>query len=377
MAKNEDLQIEIDERSRQIHTDAYPMSIGEVVGMYQSKELEIHPEFQRFFRWSPEQKHRLIESIMLGIPIPTIFVSQRDDGVWDVVDGLQRLSTIFEFMGVLTGEDNQVKPPLQLGRTRYLHALDGMSWRNEVDPDLGLTTAQQLDFKRAKLSFVIIKRQSDAQAKYDLFQRLNTGGSQLSDQELRNCMLISVNRDFYVQLCNLAGRASFQQCVPLTDRQIEEQYALELVLRFIVLRRASAQQLQDIDVGEYLTESMMELAQDTAFDLEEASQAFERTFHLLAASTGEDSFRRWDSGRERSLGAFSLSAFEVIAVGIGSNCQGGAYRGSEDRLVTNIRSIWTNNDYLSRSGSGARASWRLPYLIPLGRRLFGDGNQDV
>ena len=107
-----DLQAQIDERSREINTDNYPMSIGELASMYRDKEIEIHPEFQRFYRWTHTQKTRLIESILLGIPVPPIFVAQREDGVWDVVDGLQRLSTILEFMGLLKDETATRTPRL-------------------------------------------------------------------------------------------------------------------------------------------------------------------------------------------------------------------------------------------------------------------------
>lgn len=92
-----DLNKEIDKARHNVRTDSYSMSIGELASMYEDNELEIHPAFQRVFRWSDEQKSNFIESIFLGIPIPSIFVSQRQDGVWDLVDGLQRLSTIFSF----------------------------------------------------------------------------------------------------------------------------------------------------------------------------------------------------------------------------------------------------------------------------------------
>src|SRR5680860_1286658 len=102
------LEQEIEEKKKEISTDGYPMSIGELISLYKERELDIHPEFQRFFRWSPLQKTKLIESILLGIPVPSIFVSQREDGVWDVVDGLQRLSTIFEFIGVLRDDQDEL-----------------------------------------------------------------------------------------------------------------------------------------------------------------------------------------------------------------------------------------------------------------------------
>src|SRR5664279_5443079 len=98
------LEEEIGAKRKEIRTDGYPMSIGEWISMYEKNEIDIHPEFQRFYRWSEAQKTSLIESLLLGIPIPPVFVSQRRDGVWDVVDGLQRLSTIYQFVGILKDE---------------------------------------------------------------------------------------------------------------------------------------------------------------------------------------------------------------------------------------------------------------------------------
>ena len=81
------LTAEIAKHRAEIRSDAYSMSVGELVSMYKENELHIRPQFQRLFRWSPFQKSRFIESILLGIPIPSIFVYQRPDGVWDVIDG--------------------------------------------------------------------------------------------------------------------------------------------------------------------------------------------------------------------------------------------------------------------------------------------------
>ena len=99
------LQEELNERSSKIFRESYQMSIGELINLYRDGEMDIHPEFQRVFRWSEYQKTKLIESIMLNIPIPSIFVSQNEDGVWDVIDGVQRLSTIFQFVGVFKDEN--------------------------------------------------------------------------------------------------------------------------------------------------------------------------------------------------------------------------------------------------------------------------------
>ena len=98
------LQKEIDRKKQNIQTGRYSLDIGAIISMYREGEIDLHPEFQRFFRWNRLQKSRFIESLLLGIPIPSIFVYQRDNGVWDVIDGVQRLSTIFEFVGILRDE---------------------------------------------------------------------------------------------------------------------------------------------------------------------------------------------------------------------------------------------------------------------------------
>ena len=190
------LDQEIKERRTEIRSDGYPMSIGELINLYRDGELDIHPEFQRFFRWSDEQKSRLVESILLGIPIPSIFVSQREDGVWDVIDGLQRLSTIFQLVGVLEDECGELVEPLTLKKTNYLPSLEGKTWKDDgCSSSIGKTN--QLLVRRTKIDVKIILRESSESSKYELFQRLNTGGSQLSDQELRNAILIMVNTEAY------------------------------------------------------------------------------------------------------------------------------------------------------------------------------------
>ena len=106
------LEAEISNARRTIATDGYPISFSELTSMYKDGELVIRPAFQRLFRWENDQKSNLVESILLGIPLPSIFVAQADDGTWELVDGLQRVSTILQLQGVLRDY-----PPLVLEGT--------------------------------------------------------------------------------------------------------------------------------------------------------------------------------------------------------------------------------------------------------------------
>jgi len=217
------LQKEIVDQSSQIRTDSYPMSIGELINLYRDHELDVHPEFQRMFRWTDTQKTRLIESILLGIPIPPVFVAQRSDGVWDVVDGVQRLSTLFQFIGVLRDNDNQLVAPLVLQKTKFLPSLEGKTW----DGDSSFTRDQQLYIKRSKIDVNIVLKESDETAKYELFMRLNTGGSSLSPQEVRNCLMVMAYPSTYEWISELAANQDFLNAISLSDRLMNEKYAME------------------------------------------------------------------------------------------------------------------------------------------------------
>ncbi len=109
MTKIELLKSQIEEQRNLLNTDRLDLSFGEIISMYERREILIKPAFQRYFRWDEEQRTRFIESILLGIPIPPIFVAEDKDGVWELVDGLQRISTILSFFGILRSEDQGIK----------------------------------------------------------------------------------------------------------------------------------------------------------------------------------------------------------------------------------------------------------------------------
>lgn len=363
---------EVNEKRKEIRTDGFAISISEWASLYESKEIDIHPEFQRFYRWNNAQKTNLIESILLGIPIPPIFVSQRKDGIWDVVDGLQRLSTIYQFMGVLKDENSNNLDPLTLSGTKYLPSLEGKKWNNPDDPESSFSQELRLIIKRSKVNVSIILKESDETAKYDLFQRLNTGGSDLSPQEVRNCILVMLNREFYTWLQSLSSYPAFQECVSLSDRPIKESYDLELALRFLIFSCIDEAELDQIgDVGIFITEKMRAIATAATFNRADWESLFKQTFDLLQRELSEESFKRYSVQRQKFTGGFLLSQYEVVAYGVGYNLRAG-------NPVEDIRgkaaNIWNNPRYTDWSGSGITATRRLPRILPFGRELFNGNN---
>jgi hypothetical protein len=363
------LQKEIDDKRKDIYTNKYSISIGEILHLYADNELDIHPEYQRFLRWTDQQKTDLIESILLGIPIPPIFVAQREDGVWDIIDGLQRMGTILQFIGVKRDEKGRKLPPLVLSGTKALPSLAGMKWENTDDPTdpMVLSKAQQLLIKRSSLDFTIVLKESDVQSKYELFMRLNTGGSLASPQEVRNCLLISINRDLFKWMEGLHSDPNFEESVALTDRKESEGYSMELVLRFVLLRNLPETSLTNMGlIGNFLTDSMIERARKDDIDRNHESEVFRDTFKLLNASMGEDAFRKWD-GR-RFTGGFSISAFEGVALGVGYNIDKPEFDSSN--IVDKVKALWSDPDFKQWTGTGKPAGSRIPRSIAVGRKHF-------
>lgn len=355
MPNSQQLIDEINQRKKEFITDGYPMSIGEIINMYKDGELIINPDFQRFFRWSLTQQTKFIESIFLGIPIPPLFVYQNEKGKWELVDGLQRVSTILKFVGVLKKDESNLEPPTELEETEMLPNLGMITWKTlPVEP-------LQLDFKRTKLKVEIIKSQSDPEAKFEVFQRLNTGGSLLSAQEFRNCLLVMIDKTFYDWLAGLSTDENFRNCIDLSDKLLDERYDMELALRFFVFPKFA---FSYSDVDDYLTESMKSLLKDTAFDREQEALRFKKSFAVLNEIAEDQVFKK------NFRGKFLESYFEAIGIGVGQNIED--YSTSEDMKVLErkIKAIEDQKVFAERKGSGTNTKVRVAHIVPFGIAYF-------
>lgn len=355
---------------RQVVTDGYDMSIGEIASLYKNGELVIDPNYQRLFRWDESQKTRFIESLLLGIPVPPIFVFQRENGVWELIDGLQRISTVLQLFGDLRRPEGGIYDPLVLGGTNLLPSLDSMKWTSEGDEDLdAFNISLQLEIKRSRLRVEILRKESDEEAKFELFQRLNTGGSKLSEQEVRNSVLVMLNQNFYTWLNVLADFAPFKRTVQLTTNQLEQQQHLEMVLRFIAYRRHPYR--RGLDVNEYLDISARHLSGLNEKDMQSEKEVFEWTFSTLLNIVGEDVFKRWDG--HHHTGKFLISAFDPIAYGMAVNRKAIEEMADTARsqwLLDRVRSMWDEIEFQTNSGQGVRGTTRLTNLLPFSAEYF-------
>lgn len=363
------LDKEVLKRRRYIKTERYSMSLGELTSQYKDGELIVHPEFQRFFRWDVDQKSRLIESILLGIPLPPIFVATTPGGVWELVDGLQRISTILELQGVLMDSDGERLPPLKLHGTKYLPALEGKQWMDSENARDDLSITVQRDIRKARLDIQIIERDSSTDTKYDLFQRLNSYGSQLTAQELRSCLLVSVNSQFFSWIESLSKYPPFVNTVQLPDKLQSEQYDIELVLRFLVLHNRESIRQNDLrGFSAFLDDQAVSMAESFPREMESLTQTFKETFGILDTAVGEDIFRKWDSERQRPTGSFLNTAYEVFAMGLGYHV---AQHNPHTHQIAHIwREFWDDPSMVTKWATGMSTERRLTRFIPEGRKLL-------
>lgn len=162
---------EIPKGLRALRTQAYDKSIGDLVGMIESGDIILNPEYQRQYVWEDTRASLLIESILLNVPIPVVYVAEDDAGCWNVVDGLQRLNSIARFMNnefTLRG----LEVLSEFNRSRY-HQLNPKASRI---------------LRNGIIRIILVFKESHPDIKYEIFMRLNKGSITLSEQELRNCL---------------------------------------------------------------------------------------------------------------------------------------------------------------------------------------------
>ncbi|MEI6334825.1 MAG: DUF262 domain-containing protein [Methylococcaceae bacterium] len=363
--KNELLDQEINTTRNGLSTDRLDMSFGEIISMYERDEIIINPDFQRLFRWDNEQQTRFIESLLLGIPIPPIFVaeiSQGDDsGKWELVDGLQRVSTVLSFFGELKTLPDKNNWTLSEGG--LIKALNGYSLNS-------LPLRYQLNIRRAACRIEIIKWNSMIDMRYELFKRINSSGEPITEQELRNCIFRPQSNKFNDFLKDLAATPNFKELTSPTDKQIEQLYLQELVLRFFALYEIAksdspAKQKINEVISSYMTSYMQEAIKDNAFDYEGSKRLFVELIELLSP-IGKNLFKGTNN-----TGPFSTSIYDIVMVGIALSLNHYKEMNSAD-LAKFIEDTKNDTEFTQLRGAGiaTNSKGRVAKRIELTRKFF-------
>jgi hypothetical protein len=279
-----------------IRVDPRVFSLRQIVDMIDEEELELAPDFQRKKVWGAIQKSRLIESVLLRIPLPAFYFSADDDGFLQVVDGLQRLSTIHSF----------VHGKFSLNGLEYLQSDVGGKSFSELSP----LWVRRIN--STQITANVVDPQTPDQVKFDIFRRINTGGSPLNSQEIRHCMSKTPSRDFVRELISIvefhkATNNKLKNHARMVDR--------EVVLRFAAFRMLFDDYSDFDTLDSFLTHltKQIDLSKIDETELVEVVADFKRSMNNAVKLFGKHAFRKWPQGVERA-NPFNRALFDSWSV---------------------------------------------------------------
>lgn len=295
-----DLETALTKHRRKVDTEYFDLSLREIIRMVEEEEIRIAPEYQRQFRWNDETQSALIESFLLGLPIPSIFVATNPDATWEVVDGLQRICTVLRFMGKDAPESEKLSfssAPLKLHNLTTLEIFEGIEYKDLPRPI-------RLTFDKRYIRVQVLSDKSDMDVRFELFRRLNAGAIALTGQEIRSCIY---QGPFNILISDLAENARYKGILKLKKSDMENGTAEEVVLKFFAYM--DHQDQFSGRVTQFLNEYMKQRYKDP--DVADYREIFDKTVTFLADTLEGKPFLRSGTGWT------PLNQLEGVLVGLG------------------------------------------------------------
>jgi len=288
-------------KPRRILAQPYDYSVQDIVDKIKDKDIDLNPNYQRNYIWisNDDKEHkcsRLIESLLLNIPIPVIYFAEQAETLkYEVIDGQQRLYTFQRFLN-----DE--------------FSLAGLEIRDDVNGKKysELSTKDRDEIRKRSIRAIVILNESDPEIKYEVFERLNLGSIQLTPQEIRNNTLRGSFNDL---LKELANNSFFKEMLNLRLKSDQKNMAYEeLVLRFFAYHDSDYKRAKNLSY--FLTEYMKENQNPTKKELERYRTLFEETIKLVHTYLGDHAFssfgikkNKWNTQSNRSLYDAEMLAF--------------------------------------------------------------------
>lgn len=336
-ALEEDIEsLDIQESNRNIFTDQGDLEIDSLYGKFQRGKLIIQPDFQRQFVWDLKKSSKLIESALLDIPLPVVYISQEKDGKEYVIDGQQRLTSFFSYIYGKFPDERDFK-------------LTGL----KVFPELErkkfseLSEQEQDKIRYCKIRTITFKKESDKNLKFEIFERLNTGSVSLNDQELRNCIY---RGPYNVLLKELSNNKEFMSLIGINkpDKRMKD---IELVLRFAAFYHQSylnykspMRKFLNIEMEKYQF-----ISDDEANNLK---YAFKNTVAIIKSLLGSHAFKRYYKGSGKNpngyweLRKFNASLFDILMYSFSREDKNIVFRHLDAIREAFLDLMTTNQDFI-------------------------------
>lgn len=281
---------------KKVLTQSDKPSISDLVRRIKKGRIDLHPDFQREYVWDRGKASRLIESILMNIPLPIIYLAEEPNGMVSVIDGQQRLRSLYSF----------VQGEFPLTGLKCYKELNGCKY-DQLDEEI------QDAIEEYGISIITFSKDGDQDLKFNVFERLNTGAVALNDQELRNC----VYRGRYNELLKeLARDKDFQSLLGLNgaERRMRD---VEFVLRFAAFHHATYLNYKS-PIKRFLNDDMQKYRMLNEKDADELRQVFKTAVSLIKSLLGDKAFKRFYPGKEAAQDGrwetkkFNASLYDVL-----------------------------------------------------------------
>lgn len=264
--------------------DVSQRRVRDLVADYHNKELDPRPPFQRGYVWDRTKTSRLIESVLLNVPLPLIYTAEEDNGLEVVIDGQQRLLTLFHFIDGTFPRDGR---PFRLTKLKIMKDLNKKKF-DDLDENY------RRKIQRYNIQIIKISAQSDAEVKFEIFERLNSGAVSLNAQELRNCIYRGRFNDL---LRDLSQNENFRKAIK-SESALDRMKDAELVLRFLAFHERTYLNYPG-GVKSFLNEFMNDFRNLTDDKAKKFSDAFKKASDLSFTVFGDQAYRRFSVGTEK------------------------------------------------------------------------------
>ena len=345
-----DYAIELD-----IKEDKY--SVFEYLRKVKSSMIIMNPEFQRNVVWKIHQKSQFIESLILNIPIPPIYLKKENDGKLIIIDGLQRTSTLIEFT------QNQFKLT-GLNALPKLNGCDFESIRKSPSFDVEKLITRIED---KQLLFYILQPTVPMNIVYDIFNRINTGGTKLARQEIRNCIFIGNSTRL---LKSLSKNEWFKKAIGYTGIASNRMKDREAILRCLAFDLIDYQSEYKNSMDEFLEKAMIKINKMNTAEVELLTEKFINTIKISFELFGNKNFRIFS---ESTNGRVNIAVMETVYNAIINN----SIRATDNKFIKEMYSkLIRKTEYLNSVRSSTGTKSKIETRFDLANKILKQQNND-
>lgn len=331
-SENDDTGLELDENQRKIIWQAKDFSIREFSSMQQDGDLDLQPNYQRKYVATPAIASRLIESVLMDVPIPVIYLAEEKDSSYSVIDGQQRLTSFLSFLNGHFPDGNEFK-------------LTGLKVYKELNKKTfkELSKEQQTKIRTTTLHTIIIKKESNEDIKFEIFERLNTGSIKLNEDEIRN----TVYRGNYINLlAELENDKTFHELIQ-NDNAKKRMLYRSMILRFFALSEKTHLNYKP-SMKQFCNKELRDNRDLSQEKQKEYRERFAHCVDLVKTVFGHNAFKRYqlDKNGNGSYGKnLNMSLFDIQMCGFVNYSKNEILRNADNIREAMLDLMTTNNDF--------------------------------